>query len=57
MEIFCHIQMQESGKAKAYCTNCVITILGSETVWLIKRGKYFCCWECIEEYEITQRSH
>ncbi len=57
MEFFCHMKVQESGKTEAYCIYCVSTILGPENAWVTKGGKYFCCWECIEEYEITQRSY
>ncbi len=57
METFCHIQVDESGKSETYCNYCMCAIFGFEKAWVSKNGRYFCCWECIEEYEAVQRSY
>lgn len=57
MKIFCYIQLDNSKNSITYCNYCINPIYCSEDALISKEGKYFCCWDCIEEYDMVQRAY
>lgn len=54
MEALQYKRVNESGKTKTVCNNCTTNLMGSEEAWVSKEDKYFCCWQCVEQYSNSQ---
>ena len=57
MEVLQYMRVHESGKSDTVCINCMTILYGPEEAWVSDDDKYFCCRECVEQYEVVQRGY
>ena len=57
MEALQYMRVHESGKSDTVCINCMTILYGPEEAWVSDDDKYFCCRECVEQYEVVQRGY
>lgn len=55
METLCLQKLDDS--RKAICLYCMALVLPTESIWMTRNGKSFCCWECVEEYDKLQYTY
>ena len=57
MEALQYMRVNESGKTETTCNNCLIPLMGPEEVWVSQEEKYFCCRECVDQYDTAQLAY
>jgi hypothetical protein len=54
METLEYMRVEETGKDQTTCSYCMVALFGPEEAWVSKKDRYFCCRECVEQYDIVQ---